>query len=167
MPHPGGATSGTWDIPASLKCPIRPHPSFGRLARTFGEWREVATGYYELTAVIRARGSGVTSGSGLWMLRLPRLSGYQMQVASPDFEDDTEVNSWMVGVAQLGKANGAHPGTMTVHTRSNIPQLESSQNDQFLVFAFPGSLFLGGGSWRPANLHVSTIRRIPCSWVAV
>lgn len=167
MPHPEGATSGSWDIPSSLRCPTRPHPSFGTLARTFGEWREVATGKYELTAVIRARGAGLTSGAGLWMLRLPRVDGYQLTVTSPDFEDDTPVNSWMVGVAQVGKTTGAHTGSLTVHTRSTLPGLRAAEDDHYLVFAYPGSLFLGGGSWLPGNLHVSTVRRVPMTWEAV
>lgn len=168
MPHPvGAATSGNWDVPSSLKCPIRPHPSFGTAPLTHGSWREARTGFYEFECVIRAGGTGATSGAGLWMLRLPRQSDYQLRITVPDFDNGDEVNSWMVADAQIGASNGAHLGPHSVHTRSTLTGLESSENTDFLVFTKKGGLFIGGGAWTPGNLHVRSLGALPCTWVAI
>lgn len=168
MPHPLGATSGVWDIEASLRCPIKPHPSFGSAPHVHGRWWEEGTGEYRLEAIIRAFGTGAKSGSGVWMLRLPRLSGYQMRLTVPDFDDGDTLNSWMIGYGQVGALSGRHYGPVTAHTRSTFSSsLEESENNDYLVFAKKGGLFIGGGSWTPANLHFASHRPFACTWVAV
>ncbi len=163
--HPTGALEGSWDIVSSLRCPIRPHPSFGSRPKVRGRWFDRGDNLYDMEFTIRAGGNGATSGSGLWLVNMPVLGGYKLYLNPPSFNDGSDVNSYMIGFAQVGTGTGAHLGVHTVHTRSSSPRLALDESQ--LVFAKPGGLFLGAGGWVPANVHFATHRPFRGVWRAV
>lgn len=164
--HPSGDLSGIWDIPRSLRCAARPHPSFGSRPKARGKWYDRGSNLYDLEFTIRAGGNGATAGSGVWMIGLPLLDGYRLWVTPPDWDEPADsgpVNSYMVGFAQVA-TNMIHLGTFSVHTLSS--RRREASDESKLVIARTGSLFVGGPGWVPGNVHFATHRPFPGRWVA-
>lgn len=160
--HPEGITNGAWDPRDDLRCPAAPHPSFGVHPKVGGWWWHRGSDYYDFECLIRA-GASARSGGGLWILRLPKVSGYRLYVDPPHFTNGEQQNSYMVAMATIGMSTGAHIHSH-LHTRTTVPS--SDKNERELIFTKEGTLFIGGGAWAPANLHVQTHRSFRGRWVA-